>query len=452
MTRVLFDIGRIFVRGSRFSPTGIDRVVVAYARWLLDQPDVELQPVITIGGRLLGVPRRMLERTIRQNEAFSRLRNDSDEPGPAWGALRHALSSQTDRAAPLRARPVADQIPQRARWHLAIAGRALANLRPVRASPGAIYLNVSHTGLDQPRVLARLAERGVAPVVMVHDLIPINFPEYCAPAAEARHQRRIAEIIAHARLVITNSATTAIELADYAAALGRDAPTTVVAPLGIESAFFEDAPAWAPARPYFVCVGTLEARKNLAFLLAAWRRLAERLGPETPRLVLVGRRGWENEAVLDHLQRSAAVIRLVHEVSDLSDRELARLVGGAAALLSPSLAEGFDLPVVEALALGTPVIASDIPVHRELASGAATLIDPLDGPAWIDAIEHAMRRPRPRSRLCRPDLAGALRSARGWSPWPARYLVAFRQASTSSPRSNRRADSGTAKSRPRLVA
>jgi glycosyltransferase involved in cell wall biosynthesis len=110
--------------------------------------------------------------------------------------------------------------------------------------------------------------------------------------------------------------------------------------------------------------------------------------------VLVGRRGWENESVIDHLQRSAAVIRLVHEVSDLSDRELAQLVGAAAALLSPSLAEGFDLPVVEGLALGTPVIASDIPAHRELAGGAATLVDPLDGPGWIDAIERAAARPR----------------------------------------------------------
>ena len=389
MTRVLFDIARIFIRGSRFSPTGIDRVVVAYARWLLGQPDVELQPVLTVGGRLLGVPRAMLERTIRQNEAFGRLRDDSDEPGAAWGALRHALSSQSDRAAPLRALPVAYQLPQRARWHLNIAARTLANLRPVRTSPDSIYLNVSHTGLDQPRVLARLAERGVAPVVMVHDLIPINFPEYCAPTAEARHQRRMAEVIAHARLVITNSQTTATELADYAFALGGKAPVSEVAPLGIETAFFDHAPTWAPASPYFVCVGTLEARKNIAFLLAAWRRLAERLGDETPRLVLVGRRGWENEAVIDHLQRSKTVIRLVHEVSDLSDRELARLMGGAAALLSPSLAEGFDLPVVEALALRTPVIASDIAAHRELAGDAATLIDPLDGPAWIAAIERA---------------------------------------------------------------
>src|SRR5450631_3108215 len=105
MAKVLFDISRIFIRGSRFSPTGIDRVVVAYARWLLQQPQIELQPVLTFGGRLFGAPRRMLERTIRLNEAFGQQRNDSDTPGASWGALQHALSSKIDRAAPLRASP-----------------------------------------------------------------------------------------------------------------------------------------------------------------------------------------------------------------------------------------------------------------------------------------------------------------------------------------------------------
>jgi glycosyltransferase involved in cell wall biosynthesis len=390
MAKVLFDISRIFIRGSRFSPTGIDRVVVAYARWLLDRPDIELQPVLTVGGRLIGVPRRMLERTIRQNEAFTRRRNEADTPGVGWSAVQHALGSTLERPSPLRAPPGTQQLAQRAKWHLNIVGRALANLRPVRAQPGSLYINVSHTGLDQPRVLGRLAEREIAPVVMVHDLIPINFPEYCAPAAEARHRRRMAEVIRYARLVVTNSQTTADELSDYAAELGRPAPPTRVTPLGIEAEFLAPMADWSAARPYFVCVGTIEARKNVAFLLALWRRLAERAGGAAPRLVLVGRRGWENESVIDHLQRSQSVIRLVHEVSDLSDRELAQLVRGATALLSPSLAEGFDLPVVEALALRTPVIASDIAAHRELARTAATLIDPLDGPAWIEAIEQAV--------------------------------------------------------------
>jgi glycosyltransferase involved in cell wall biosynthesis len=397
MPKVLFDISRIFIRGARFSPTGIDRVVVAYARWLLQRDDIRLQPVLTVGGRLYGVSREMLARTIRLNAAFARQRNNDDVLTPAWQALQHALASRADLAPPLRAAAITGQLPHRAKWYLGIAGRAAVYLQPFRAEPGDVYINVSHTGLAQRHVLGRLSERGVAPVVMVHDLIPINFPEYCAPAAEGRHLRRVAEIIAHATLVITNSNTTATELSAYAATLGQTAPPTRVAPLGIEGDFLTPPPAWSSPRAYFVCVGTIEARKNGAFLLAVWRTLAERMGANAPRLVLIGRRGWENEAVIDHLQRSKEVIRLVHEASDLTDRELAQLVGGAAALLSPSLAEGFDLPVVEALALRTPVIASNIAAHRELAGGAATLIDPLDGPAWADAIEAAAgaRRPGP---------------------------------------------------------
>jgi len=121
------------------------------------------------------------------------------------------------------------------------------------------------------------------------------------------------------------------------------------------------------------------------------------MGPKAPHLVMIGRRGWENEAVIDHLDRSSAVRKLVHEITDLTDEQVAALIRGARALLAPSLAEGFDLPVIEALTLGAPVIASDIPVHRELAR-AAQLIDPLDGLGWIDAIQsacdHPPRRPR----------------------------------------------------------
>ncbi len=389
MARILFDISRIFIRGARFSPTGIDRVVVAYARWLLGRDEVELQPVLTFGGRLYGVSRPLLDRTIRLNVAFARRPDGEHGASPAWTALREALCSSQDDAPPLRARPISQQLPGRAKWHLAIAARAAAYLKPPSIRRGDIYMNVSHTGLDQPNVLGRLADRGVAPVVMVHDLIPICFPEYCAPPAERRHLKRANEIIAHARLIITNSATTAADLTGYARAIGRLLPPLQAVPLGIEAEFTPASPRLRPARPYFVSVGTLEARKNLAFLLALWRRLADGMGPQTPRLVLVGRRGWENESVIDHLNRSKSVTRLVHETSDLSDAELAQLIGGSAGLLAPSLAEGFDLPVVEALALRAPVIGSDIPAHREFAGGVATLLDPLDGPAWLAAVECA---------------------------------------------------------------
>ncbi len=382
---------RLLVRGSRFTPTGIDRVVLAYARWLLGEPDVALQPVATVAGQILACPRDLLVRIVEGAEAFSAAARTNPAADHAWAALVAALGDAAACDPPLRARSVIGQLAPRAAWHASVLGRDGWRMRPARIKAGAVYLNVSHTGLDHRHVLSRVAAAGAAPVVMVHDLIPITHPEYCSPSAEARHVRRMGEVLRHARLVIANSATTADALARYAEGLGGSAPPITVAPLGLEPDFLTPPPRIAATRPYFVALGTLEARKNLASLLALWRRLAETMGEAAPRLVLVGRRGWENEAVIDHLERSKAALRLVHEIADLQDVQVASLLAGASALLAPSFAEGYDLPVIEALSVGAPVIASDIPVHRELA-GDAMLIDPLDGPAWLAAIEAASTR------------------------------------------------------------
>jgi len=170
-----------------------------------------------------------------------------------------------------------------------------------------------------------------------------------------------------------------------------------VAPLGVDQWFLDPSslePPRAP-HPYAVCVGTIEPRKNLAFLLAVWRRLIERHGPKAPRLVIAGNRGWENENVIDLFERSGALAPYVVEVSDLSDSGLASTIAGAECLVAPSLVEGFSLPVVEALSLGVPALASDIAAHREVAQGFAAFLDPLDGPAWVAAIEALCDRSAP---------------------------------------------------------
>jgi glycosyltransferase involved in cell wall biosynthesis len=92
------------------------------------------------------------------------------------------------------------------------------------------------------------------------------------------------------------------------------------------------------------------------------------------------------------------------------------LIGSANALLAPSFTEGFNLPVAEAMAVGTPVIASDIAVHRELASGAR-LIDPLDGPSWLAAITAASEeRPlvHPAQPMSWPGHFAIVKDALGW--------------------------------------
>ena len=139
--------------------------------------------------------------------------------------------------------------------------------------------------------------------------------------------------------------------------------------------------------PYFVMLGTIEPRKNHLLLLNVWRALVQRDGERAPRLVIVGQRGWECEQVLDLLDRCEALRGFVLERQGCDDTELATLLAHAQALLFPSFAEGYGMPMVEALAAGVPVLASDLPVFREVAGDVPEYLDPLDGPGWIRAID-----------------------------------------------------------------
>jgi glycosyltransferase involved in cell wall biosynthesis len=169
------------------------------------------------------------------------------------------------------------------------------------------------------------------------------------------------------------------------------------APIGVEAIFRTGRPpAWPSAQPYFVCVATIEPRKNHVFLLQLWQRLVALLGDAAPRLVLVGRRGWENENAIDMLERGHGMRDAVLECGALPDRLMAALIAGARAVLLPSLAEGFGLPVVEALALGTPVIASDLPALREIGGGIPEFLDPLDGRGWLAALHDYAQPDSPR--------------------------------------------------------
>ncbi|HEX3920388.1 MAG TPA: glycosyltransferase family 1 protein [Caulobacteraceae bacterium] len=394
MTTVLFDATRLLLRAPRGAPTGIDRVALAYAHWLTARTDIDLKPVWGVGGALTQMSRQRFAQLLAAAMPYGATGEANEAPSPAWPKLVAALQAPDDRSV-LRSQPSAGPDLKAALWFGGLALRTPMLLAAAKTSAGAVYLNVSHFGLEQPGLLARLARAGVRPVVMIHDLIPIRWPEYCAPGAAARHARRIEGALRHGRLIIANSRATADDLAAYAAATGLPLPELCIAPLGLSAPFHGRPTPLSTPRPYFLAIGTIEPRKNLAFLLTLWNRLAERLGAAAPRLVVVGRRGWENEAVLDLLERAPGVRRLVHEVADLRDSELAQLVAGASALLAPSLAEGFDLASLEALALGTPVIASDIAAHRELATGAR-LVDPLDGPGWARAIEASLQaRPTP---------------------------------------------------------
>lgn len=387
---VLIDATRIvgrLLRGRR--ATGVDRVTLAYLRGFAPAPALLLR----WGGRWLELGEGESARLIAALVA---------------GAPRRIAA---------------------AAWR----GAAAAWLRPGggRAAPR-LFLNLDHHGLDRPGYAAQLARRGLRPVFFLHDLIPLAYPEYARPGEAARHARRVDTMLAApgARLIV-NSAATRAALAAHAAALGRALPPCLVAPLAPPdwpggAAADPAAPGPPLPDPYFLMLGTIEPRKNHLLLLQLWRALAAAAtsaqGPPPPRLMLVGQRGWECEQVLDLLERCPSLAGLVVERPRLDDAALAAAIRHARALLLPSFAEGFGLPVVEALSLGTPVIASDLAVFREVAGEIPDYLDPLDGPGWRAAIAAyaAPDHPRRAAQLRRlagfvaPDWAGHLAAVRGF--------------------------------------
>lgn len=268
-------------------------------------------------------------------------------------------------------------------FQMAIQAFPLVRRSPRR--PGQLYLNLGHTGLDEPLLAQWIGRNRIRAVFLIHDLIPLTHPEYCRPGEEAKHRRRMEHVLASASGLIANSQATIGDLRSFAASVGSAMPPSVVASIAGQPAQSSVVPR-AFERPHFVVVGTIEGRKNHRLLLHIWQRLAATYGARTPLLVIVGQRGWEAGTAIAMLDRASDLKSHVLELGSCGDEQLAAIIGGARALLMPSFAEGFGLPVAEALQLGTPVIASDLQVFREFAGDIPTYVDPLDGIAWLNAI------------------------------------------------------------------
>lgn len=285
--------------------------------------------------------------------------------------------------------------PARFRMHVArLLMRAALHGTRRSQHAGSVYLNVGHTGLDSAALPAWLAHAGLRPIFMVHDLIPLTHPEYCRAGEDDKHRRRIEHLLACGAGVIGNSADTIAALSHFAALRGAAMPTTLVAPLG---AGVRRQQRGTPPRlhPYFVMLGTIEGRKNHLIILNLWRTLAARHGAEAPHLVIIGQRGWESEQAVDMLERCAPLRSLVTELPECGDAMLSAYLDHARALLFPSFVEGYGMPLIEALDQGTPVIASDLPVFRELVGDIPDYLSPIDGLGWLEAISDYARADSP---------------------------------------------------------
>lgn len=234
-----------------------------------------------------------------------------------------------------------------------------------------------------PANLAPLAARNV--VVVIHDAAPLRHPGWYSEAYAA-FQRRVLPLIARrARAVITVSEFSRDELREL---LGVEASVVYG---GVDPRF---VPGKKAERPYVLCVASHTARKNLRALVPAARALAK-IGVEL-RVAGGHRPQFAAEAGLEGLTLLGAV----------PDAELPALYAGALAFVLPSVYEGFGLPVLEAMAAGTPVVASDVTALPETCGGAARLVAP-EPEALRDALLDLVEDEAERARLREVGLARA---------------------------------------------
>jgi len=222
---------------------------------------------------------------------------------------------------------------------------------------------------------------------MVHDLVPLRFPEWVHGRTRRMHRAKYRHAARTCDVVIVNSRFTGDDVEDM---LGVARERIHVAYPGVDAGFAPTGERSELGRPYLLTVATLEPRKNLATLLDAHRRLSG----SGLALAVAGAAGWGEQPALD----LPGVLRLGYTPHD----ELPGLYRGASVFVYPSRFEGFGMPVLEAMACGVPCVVSTHPSLDEVCGDAAVRVDPLDPAAVAGGIERALAE---RDELVRRGLA-----------------------------------------------
>ncbi len=353
------DLSRAFARARDTRHTGIDRVERHLAQALASTG--KTSGLVRSGGRLWRGP-------------VEELLNIADT---AEGMNLSAL------ATPWRD-PVRRRRETALRRHLGAARRI-----PEGLQDGTVYFAAGHN-LPTDAETKALRDAGLTIAILVHDIIPLTYPELSRPEPAARFGERMAMTARRADVVFH---LTSIGMERWRAAFGPPPAGQVhhVLPLGPTGA--APVPRAPGPRPEFLALSTIEPRKGHDLLLDIWERFA---GAGAPRLHLVGRRGWHDQAFFGRLDAAVATGTVV-EHPDLDDSAVRTLMARCRALLFPSLAEGYGLPLVEARSAGLPVIASDLPEFREIHGERVQYVPVSDRAAWALAIS---------SHLCDRLVAG----------------------------------------------
>lgn len=373
---VLYDVLRLFIGPCFVAPRGIDRVDLAYARHFFSEASGDVLGVMPTPWGVRTFERAVVLRGLDRLDELWRESGTTAGEDPGLAQVKAQLSGSRRAVPP----PRPAQGPAWWRQARMLAATRLPLGRPASKAPrDALYLNVGQLGWAAPQTMGWLARRpDVAVALMLHDVIALTHPGLFTGFGVWSQQRMLRCAARRLDGLLTTTQAAADAIAEVLKGLGGRVGRTISLPLPLAPGFCRpDAPdAGLAGARYFVVCGALEPRKNHALLLRLWARR-----PEATLVVI----GTPSRAAPDLPTRIQALPGVIH-ASGLSTPALRLLMRHAQALLMPSLAEGYGLPVQEALSLGVPVIASDIPAHREIAQGQALLLPPEDELAWLQAL------------------------------------------------------------------
>lgn len=237
--------------------------------------------------------------------------------------------------------------------------------------------------------LAEAREMGAFVNLLVYDLIPLRRPEFFTMGTRAQFESWLKPMLAIADKVFAISKHASNDVESYVREIGF--PPIVVEAIKLGT-FDLDATVGADEEgtdfivgDYAIFVSTIEARKNHILLFRVWSDLL-REGVDLPKLVFVGRMGWNIEELQRNLDQSNQLDGAIEILNDLTDFELSKIYRGAKFAVYPSWCEGWGLPVTEAIAAGCPVIASDATAIPEAGGAAAKYISPDDYEGWKGAV------------------------------------------------------------------
>ena len=245
-------------------------------------------------------------------------------------------------------------------------------------------------------------------IVVVHDLIPLHFPE-SLPRQCLYYRYFVPFLLRRSQAIVAVSENTK---KDIVAMYGIEPSKVRVVPNGLDASHFRVGIDVSTVKrkyelaPYLLYVGNILPHKNLRRLLQAFASIAKKV---SHKLVIVGKKDYRYHPALEAEAKALGIEERVFFLDYVPSEELPALYAGAEAFILSSLYEGFGLPVLEAMACGTPVIASRVGALPEVAAAAAVLIDPHDVQGMASAMAAVLGDPTMREAMRQKGLEQAQR-------------------------------------------